>query len=84
MGDPKRRMQRERQKGLRRVSIRAAKAQGCVCDVQISFVDNEHGIDECKVMHDDWCPLLRVMEERPPGLARSQAVIYDPKGISET
>jgi hypothetical protein len=30
--------------------------------------------------HDPWCPLLRVIEERKPGLARSQLVIYPKPG----
>ena len=27
------------------------------------------------VHHDDWCPLLRVEQEKPPGLGRWQAVL---------
>ena len=28
------------------------------------------------VRHDDHCPLLRTVQERPPGLGRWQAVLY--------
>lgn len=67
---------------MKKQAIRAARAQGCTCDVEIRFGSPEHpfhGTEAEKygvsVMHDDWCPLLRVMEERKPGLARTQLVI---------
>jgi hypothetical protein len=54
----------------RQIAIRAARAQGCTCNVEVIG----SGL-EFTLRHDAWCPLLRVMEERGPGPARSQLVI---------
>jgi hypothetical protein len=47
-----------------------------VCDVEITVATVE-GLDapDAIVAHEDHCPLLRAMQERPPGLARVQAVL---------
>jgi hypothetical protein len=64
-------IRRTRERKLIKASRAAVKAQGCVCDVEIVPVGDE----EYQARHDDWCPLLRVMEEREPGLARSQVIL---------
>ena len=58
-------------------ALRAARAQGCTCEPEVRFVNGQPPL--ATLAHDEWCPLLRTMQERPPGAARSQAVIY-PKG----
>ena len=69
-----RKLRRRRQREARTAAIRAARAMGCTCDVQIEFGLRDHplhgAVDDLTavlVRHDDWCPLLRVMEERKPG-----------------
>jgi hypothetical protein len=87
MNEEQRRLRRRRQRQAKKNAIRAVRAQGCVCDVEIHFdrpdvpgarVAKAVGIPNLAVLHDDWCPFLRVIEERQPGLARSQALIYRP------
>lgn len=60
----------------RDVALRACRQQGCTCEVEI-VVEIVDGLDApaVEVRHDDHCPLLRTMEERPPGLGRWQAVL---------
>lgn len=59
----------------RDIAIRAARAQGCTCNVEVIG----SGL-EFTLRHDAWCPLLRIMEERKPGLARAQIVIAPRRG----
>lgn len=61
------------------LALRACRGQGCTCDVEIE-VETVEGLDApaAVVRHEDHCPLLRVMQERPPGLARTQAVLRPP------
>jgi len=68
-----RRMRRERERCWRHASLKAARAQGCLCLPEFA-PDTVAGVPVLAVRHDIWCPLLRVMEERPPGLARSQVL----------
>lgn len=56
----------------RRVAIEAAKAQGCVCDVE-AVRHTMAGATAYALRHDPWCPLLRSFEGTRPGL---QGVIY--------
>jgi hypothetical protein len=69
----------DRERQARNLALRACREQGCTCDVEIT-VETVDGLDApaAAVRHDDWCPLLRTMQERPPGLARWQAVLGRP------
>jgi hypothetical protein len=69
---------RERQACL--VSIRAVRAQGCTCSVEVSVCDWFENLPWVEAAHDDWCPLLRAVQERGSGSARSQLVV-DLKGM---
>lgn len=73
-----RRARRAKEKRAIRVARAAAKKQGCVCNVEVTITGHLDGWPVASVAHDDWCPLLRVMEERttPPGQPQ-QAIIYD-------
>ena len=64
-----------RARGLRPGARRLCQ-QGCTCHVQIT-VETVEGLDApaAAVHHDDWCPLLRTMQERTPGGESWQAVI---------
>jgi hypothetical protein len=65
------------------VAIRVARAQGCTCDVEVTFGRADHpfaGIAALhqtpSLAHDDWCPLIRVLDERKPGpFAHTQAIL---------
>jgi hypothetical protein len=62
-------------------AIAAARAQGCACqpDVLVEWNTGEH-VSHISLGHQDWCPLLRVMQERPPA-ARTQAFVsFDEPG----
>lgn len=43
-----------------------ARMQGCICDVEVEIEGDTSapGLYRAKVMHDDWCPLLRAREDR--------------------
>lgn len=64
-------------KTARHAAILAAQAQGCTCDVE-AVTRGTHGPNAAyiELRHDDWCPLYRVMCERPPGPARTQITIH--------
>jgi hypothetical protein len=66
----------EREREARNLALRACRSQGCTCDVEIT-VETVEGLDApvAAVVHDDHCPLLRVMQENGPGLGRWQAVL---------
>jgi hypothetical protein len=58
------------------------RAQGCVCAVDVVFGSPTHplagrlpGEVAVQLRHDDWCPMLRTMQERPPGTARGQVLL---------
>lgn len=77
MGKPARE-KRDREREAKRVARRAARQQGCVCGLEIT-VEWVEEFPLCQLFHDDWCPLLRVMEEgagAPEG--RTQVVLYKP------
>jgi hypothetical protein len=57
-----------------KLALKAARAQGCVCDPEIMVSWNAGEVPLIDVAHDDWCPLLRVMQEREPA-GRYQAVL---------
>lgn len=63
-------------KEARDLALRACRQQGCTCDVEIT-VEIIDGLDApcAAVAHKDWCPLLRVEQEKPPGLGRWPAVL---------
>lgn len=74
-----------------REAKRLARAQGCVCGVEAKVGQSDHplaaaanvGVTPVSLRHDDWCPLLRTMQERSPDpLARTQLVIYRPGGAA--
>jgi hypothetical protein len=44
---------------------RQLREKGCVCDAEIGVMGREGGTLHVSVAHDDWCPLLRVLEEQP-------------------
>jgi hypothetical protein len=69
----------DREREARDLALRAAREQGCTCDVEIE-VETVDGLDApaAVVRHERHCPLLRVAQERPPGLARWQAVLRPP------
>lgn len=71
---------RDREREAHDLALRACRQQGCTCDVQIT-VETVEGLDApaAVVAHEDHCPLLRTMQERPPGLGRCQAVLR-PRG----
>jgi hypothetical protein len=66
----------DREQEARDPALRACRQQGCTCDVEIT-IETVDGLDApaAAVRHDDHCPLLRTMQERPPGLGRRQAVV---------
>jgi hypothetical protein len=70
---------RDREREAHDLALRACREQGCTCDVEITIetVDGL-GAPAATIEHDDHCPLLRTMQERPPGLGRWQAVIRPP------
>lgn len=82
----RRRRERELRKAARREAIRAARAKGCTCDPEVVFDLPSHPVAglaaeqdrivSATLRHDDWCPLLRVAEERPPGLARLETAVF--------
>jgi hypothetical protein len=80
-----RKIRRDRERRLAKAARKAARVQGCVCNVEITFDRTDHplrsidGMAPVSVAHDDWCPLLRVLEERPPGLARTQLMLVAPE-----
>ena len=65
----------EREQEAYDLALGACRQQGCTCHVQIT-VETVEGLDApaAAVHHDDWCPLLRTMQERTPG-GEWQAVI---------
>ena len=82
MSKDARRMLRRKQATARKNAIRAVKAQGCTCKPEIVFGAPDHpGAGKIwpgntvSIRHDDWCPLLRVLQEREPG-ARMQLLVY--------
>lgn len=64
----------------RKIALTTARAQGCMCEPTIEFNQSDHpmraasiarGLPEAltpTIRHDDWCPLLRRMRERPSRL----------------
>jgi hypothetical protein len=68
-----------REREARELALRACREQGCTCEVEF-IVEGVDGLDApaVAVVHEDWCPLLRTMQERPPGRARWQAVLRPP------
>jgi hypothetical protein len=70
----------DREQEARDLTLRACRQQGCTCDVEIT-IEIVDGLDApaAAVHHDDHCPLLRTMQERPPGPERWQAVLR-PRG----
>ena len=70
---------RDREQEAHDLALRACRQQGCTCAVEIR-VEIIDGLDApaATVQHEDHCPLLRTMQERPPGLARAQAVLRPP------
>lgn len=66
----------------KRAALAAARAQGCTCDVKVVVQppNGVGGLHDITLRHDSWCPLLRVMEERSPGPARSQVVLWRQDG----
>jgi hypothetical protein len=81
MTNPERAMRRQQERDARKAARAAARRQGCACHVEAVVLGWVAGIPEVQVRHDDWCPLLRVMQEREPG-ARSQIVITPKDGES--
>lgn len=79
----RRRREREQRKAVERGAIRAVRAQGCTCNPEVAFDAPDHplaaaardGVVPATVKHDSWCPLLRVIEERPPSAGRTQIAI---------
>jgi hypothetical protein len=72
-------MQRDRDRLERRAALHAARAQGCVCRPELA-PDIVEGVRVIATRHDDWCPLLKIMEERPPGLSRAQVLLVRETG----
>jgi|tagenome__1003787_1003787.scaffolds.fasta_scaffold20907628_2 hypothetical protein len=54
---------REMLRRARRVALRSAREQGCVCgpDVQVRWV--APGVTEAIAEHHPWCPLIRARDE---------------------
>jgi hypothetical protein len=80
-----RKLKRARRKQQARIVRDAARAQGCTCNPTVAFDPPWHPLashdvgEHVSVHHDDWCPLLRVMEERGPDLlARTQILLSKP------
>src|SRR3954447_14402356 len=84
MSSFERRMRRAQRREAAKKMLAAARTEGCVCDVEIVFDAPDHplaghgssAVHVVSLRHDDWCPLLRVMEEHEPGLARAQLLLY--------
>ena len=70
---------RDREQEACDLALRACRQQGCTCEVEIE-VGTVEGLNApvTAVHHEDHCPLLRTMQERPPGPARWQAVLRPP------
>lgn len=73
MTQPRRR-RREFARRVTRESIQAARQQGCACQPDAIVEWEPGGIPLVRLAHDDWCPLMRVMNERTPD-GRWQVVI---------
>jgi hypothetical protein len=59
----------------RDLSLRACRQQGCTCDVEFEVETVDPALAPfVAAHHEDWCPLLRVEQEKPPG-ARWHAVL---------
>lgn len=43
-----------------------ARSQGCVCTPEFKEGKDWNGIPMIYVLHDEWCPLLRVKQEEGP------------------
>jgi hypothetical protein len=62
-------MRRAAEQRARKALLTACRAQGCTCDVEAEVLRWHGAIPEVAARHDDWCPLLRVMQERGPDRA---------------
>lgn len=67
-------LRRRREQQATKDARRGCRAQGCTCEVALEIVSWEEGMPQVAARHDDWCPLLRVMQERDPS-ARHQVVL---------
>lgn len=56
-------------------ALKAARAQGCVCDAEVFLTEAHPVMPTYAVAHDEWCPLGRVMAERT---SNRQTLFYDP------
>ncbi len=45
-------------------ALRAAKAQGCVCQPDLRLAEFKPGLYSVTLAHDEWCPLLRARKDR--------------------
>lgn len=59
-------IRRQRETQVRKIALQVARAQGCTCQPDYEVVGWIRDTPEVALKHDDWCPLLRVMEERGP------------------
>lgn len=47
-------------------AVANAREHGCRCRLEVTVGELAPGLYEATVQHDDWCPLLRSITERPP------------------
>ena len=86
MSADKIRRQREitERKRMTKAALKVAREQGCVCKPRVEatkLADRHHGV---RIQHDDWCPLLRAVQETADPDAITGPIVIVPDGWEPT